>query len=139
MALLLATYWQNLWQQMPRRILATATIVPILALVAAISLSQGIIGKPSQKHLIKAARAARQDQTGDILYWQHRPFSARYYSEGKALLLKNQSSLEAYLNNQQQDYLIATDDEFSTLPEKTRKQFRQLQHYRDWILWQEIR
>ena len=136
MALLLTTRWETFWQQQPLRILATATLVPILMLGAAIAFSMDV-GKPSQKTLINTIKDVQTEYSGHIVYWQKRPFSARYYSEGKALLFQETKSLREALNNKQQNFLITNERAFKGLPEDIQQRFKELKRYRNWVLWQE--
>lgn len=136
-ALILASRWKNFWPKAPKRILATASIVPLLLLATAVVFSINLLGKPSQKTLITVAKAQSAPDTGDIIYWQKRPFSARYYSEGKALLLKSTNELRETLENNKKDFLVTNENSFAELPEDIRQRFIELKRYRNWVLWQE--
>ena len=136
-ALILASRWKNFWPKAPKRILATATIVPMLLLATATVFSLDLTGKPSQKTLISAIKARSPINAGEIIYWHQRPFSGRYYSEGKALLLKDTNILKETLENNLQDFLITNENSFDGLPEEIRQRFIELKRYRNWIAWQE--
>ena len=136
-ALILASRWKDFWLESPKRILATASIVPVLLLATAIVFSIGLVGKPSQKTLISTIKAQPLKNVGEIIYWQNRPFSARYYSEGKALLLKDTNTLRKILQNGRQDFLMTKENSFDELPEDIQKNFTELKCYRDWTAWQE--
>ena len=136
-ALILASRWKDFWPKSPKRILATATIVPLLLLATAIVFSMDLLGKPSQKTLITTAKKQSTPDTGELIYWQQRPFSARYYSEGKALLLKDTNKLRETLAINKKDFLVTNENSFDELPEDIRQRFTELKRYRDWILWLE--
>ena len=124
--LILASRWQSFWPEASKRILATAAIVPILLLATITAFSTGWLGQPSQKTLITSIRSDPAENKGEIIYWQHRPFSARYYSEGKALLLKDINDLRETLNNNKQDYLVISEADTADLPEDVRQRFIEL-------------
>ena len=136
-ALILASRWKNFWPKAPKRILATSAFVPLLLLATSIVFSMDLLGKPSHKPLIIAAKKQSSPDTGEIIYWQQRPFSARYYSEGKALLVKDVNQLRETLANNRRDFLATTENSFDRLPEDIRQRFTELKRYRNWILWQE--
>ena len=136
-ALILASRWKTFWPEAPGRILATATIVPVLLAITATAFSLELFGKPSQKSLISTIKAQPLSDTGKIIYWHQRPFSGRYYSQGKALLLKNINTLRKTLDNKGKDFLITKENSFYELPEDIQQKFFELKRYRDWTAWEE--
>ena len=137
MALLLASRWKNRFDQKPLWILITASITPVLVLLLAIAFAMDLAGKPSQKQLMQAVDRTPLSSPGEIIYWQFRPFSGRYYSKGKALLIKDTEHLQQTINNDKQDRLIARQDEFEQLPDSIQQQFTLQVRYRDWGYWLE--
>ncbi len=135
-ALLLANYWQKHCADNIRWLLLTASISPLLMLVVAIAFSIGA-GKPSQKSLIQGVRQTPIENPGEIIYWQRRPFSGRYYSEGKALLIKDPETLQDTLDNGKQDFLISRMGDFNQIPSNLSNNFVLKSQYRDWGYWLE--
>ena len=137
MAILLANRWQDNWAgKKPGWILTIASITPILMLIAALAFSMDI-GKPSQKRLMQAVKQTQVNLRGHTIYWQQRPFSGRYYSQGKALLIKDMNELIQTLNNSKQDFLIAKTKAFELFPEPLKQRFTLKSQYRDWGYWLE--
>lgn len=137
MALLLANRWQDNWaNKKPAWILATASITPVLMLAVTIAFSMGL-GKRSQKPLIEAIKSTAMQNPGNIIYWQERPFSGRYYTQGKALLIETADELTEALNNDKQDTLVAKTDSFNHLPKPLQQKFIMKFEYRGWGYWLE--
>ena len=135
LALLLADRWGNDWNRLSRRLLSTALIVPVLTCVmVAVMMQDG--GKKSQKHIIAAIKAQEVENPGEIIYLSKRPFSARFYSAGKAILVENPEEIPQLIDNNLTDF-IATKDDRNQLPEDLQKRFIEVSRYRDWTLWLE--
>ena len=134
-ALLLANRWQDSWaDKKPRWILMTASTTPILMLIVAIAFSMDA-GKPSQKQLIQAIDQTSVQERGHIIYWQQRPFSGRYYSHGKALLIKDMGKLKQTLNNGKQNFLVGQENALNGFPDDLKAQFKLQKKYRNWVYW----
>ncbi len=144
MAILLATYWSNSWSNqwstVTKRILIIATLTPVLMLIVTGALIKGL-GKPSQKELIESiphiSSNIQSERSGDIIYWQSRPFSARYYSSGKALLINDLDKLQDTLDDNKRDYLVTKKKLFNQLPPNIRNHFTELREYGRWKLLEE--
>ena len=135
MALILADRWKDNWaNRSPRWILLTSSIVPALMLVVAIAFSMDK-GQPSHKHLLKAVYETQSENPGEIIYWQKRPFSGRYYSQGQSLLIESSEELTQVLNNGKQNFLIAQKWSFDSLPTPIRQRFTLQNEYREWGYW----
>lgn len=136
MAMLLASHWQSnqLAPLSSRFILGTAMVTPILLIGVIFALAAGK-GQPSQKALQLAIKNTNVQTPGHIIYWYNRPFSGRFYSNGKALEIKDLSELVDTLDNGRQNFLITRNDSLSSLPETIKNRFEPKQHYRDWVYW----
>lgn len=85
-----------------------------LALVI-VSLGYGPAGK-SQKELIVSYEKNRLRQEGPLVYLFKRPYSAEFYSRGKALLAQDLTAAEALLQNDTVDYFVIRERDLSRLP-----------------------
>ncbi len=136
MALLLADTWQNKWEGWPKRIIATAAITPVLMIGLTLFLMNGG-GQKSQKQLMQVISRQAVSNPG-ILYLHGTPFSARFYSSGKAKEVSGAESLREKLQQAEKRYFLAAEDnEFDTLPPDIRSRFSEIARYRDWILYLE--
>ena len=136
LALLLADRWGNQWPKMHHRLLATATVTPVLTLIMVIvMMNDG--GKKSQKYLVAAMKEQQVDSPGHLLYLSKRPFSARYYSAGKAILVEQTGEILSLIDNDKTDFLATKKDRDKELPKELQERFTKVASYRDWTLWQE--
>lgn len=136
MALLLAASWQDKWSAWPKRVVAAASIMPLLLIAVTIVLINGG-GKSSQKALLQKVYQNAPDNPA-ILYLGDMPFSARFYSSGQARAVANVDGLRKQLEQDRQTHFLVTKGENEgILPETIRRRFREITRYRDWILYQE--
>jgi len=79
----------------------------------------------SQMRLIAAYHDRRgpNQEKGHLIYLFSRPFSAEFYSEGKALLARNFNEAEKCLNDQTIDYLAVRSKDMARLPEALSRRF----------------
>ena len=103
-------------------------------LIAAIAFANDK-GKPSQKTLIAAIQASSVQNPGDIIYWRERPFSARFYSQGQALLVKTPEALANSTNNKHQNFLVTKIGALKGIPDEIKQQFTFVKRYRNWEYW----
>ena len=127
------------YESMFRRLLALATITPVLmAITIYILINDG--GKASQKAVIQAMHNESVSQPGELLYYQHRPFSSRFYSHGKARKVESASDLSTLIDNGKTDFLVTEhQDTMKQLPTPIQQRFHKVFQYRKWILWRENR
>ena len=87
--------------------LASAALI-ISALVAVVG---GVLSKSSESELLGRDRSF--DQNARIYYWQHRPFSAQFYSKGQAQLIDQEPQLVALLEEGKPFYLVVRHGEYA--------------------------
>ncbi|HIF9310078.1 TPA: hypothetical protein ACX6RK_002302 [Photobacterium damselae] len=63
-------------------------ITPILLFITAIALGLGLTGKTADNHLLETWRQQPEHNQSALVYFDKRPFSAQYYSNGKAIKLE---------------------------------------------------
>ena len=101
-ALLVALYWRHA-NHSPRALFAGLTTAILLAIYLPM-LALGLTSKNAQQALIQAWKAQPESAGGTELYYLgKRPFSAQFYSSGKAKLWRKPSA-----DQQQQDWFIAS-------------------------------
>lgn len=84
MALLLANYQIN--NKLPEKIYSIGFVTPILILIAALLLHFEIIENKAEKSLIAQWKNQPEINQSELIFLNSRPFSAQYYSNGKAKL-----------------------------------------------------
>ncbi|GLR70030.1 ArnT family glycosyltransferase [Agaribacter marinus] len=94
-----------------RHLTAAALTVVLLATLLGIYLT-GNVSKSSELHLL--GRNSTTFESTPLYYWQHRPFSAQYYSNGNAKLLANTHELQQVIDAQG-DFFLAIEDKHLTL------------------------
>ncbi|HIF9209281.1 TPA: ArnT family glycosyltransferase, partial [Photobacterium damselae] len=82
-ALLLSRYQSE--QPLNKQIYAIGLITPILLFITAITLGLGLTGKTADNHLLAIWRQQPEHNQSALVYFDKRPFSAQYYSNGKAI------------------------------------------------------
>ena len=86
LALLIAAYHRH--QPLPGKVYKLGLITPILIIVAAIALKFNLAGKEAEKGLLAEWVMQPEIEQSDLLYLNKRPFSAQFYSNGKAREVK---------------------------------------------------
>ncbi|AMO57959.1 ArnT family glycosyltransferase [Endozoicomonas montiporae] len=137
LALALATLWApHLNTSMHRRIVSGACITPVLmAITIYMLINDG--GKKSQKTMVQAMLNEKASQPGELLYYKKRPFSSRFYSHGKSILVDTADEINTLINNGKTDFLATRKGYFEYLPAYLQERFTAIHYYRDWILWRE--
>ncbi len=134
MVLLLADIWKDKWHLWPKRIIATALVTPCLMVALTIVLMNGG-GQKSHKQLMEVVHQ-QHIENPEILYLYGAPFSARFYSGGKAKSIESIKQLQENLSQTGKRFFLATeDDDFSNLPLGIRNRFTEISRYRDWTLY----
>jgi 4-amino-4-deoxy-L-arabinose transferase-like glycosyltransferase len=91
MAVILAMHFR-----LYKSLLFTAASTGVLMCVALAAFISGNIAKTSEVELL--GREVNRFQQTELYYWQKRPFSARFYSHGRAKLIENQQALLSVYN-----------------------------------------
>ncbi|MRI32108.1 hypothetical protein EOPP23_03750 [Endozoicomonas sp. OPT23] len=133
LALLIAALWPMNNDQPNKGLFWFSAVTPVLMIITVV-LMMNDGGQKSQKYIFDALNNKVPNQSGNIIYFMDRPFSARFYSNGTALLADNQSELTESLT-EHQDILVTKKKFIAHLPEGTLKNFRKEHQYRDWILF----
>jgi 4-amino-4-deoxy-L-arabinose transferase-like glycosyltransferase len=89
----------------PRVALATAAIVPLIAIGAAPYFNQVIAPDKTQAVLLSALPPGASPR---IAYFPHRPFSGSFYTRGRAIQVADLGDLDTRLRNGQFDYVVTT-------------------------------
>ncbi|WP_153912840.1 phospholipid carrier-dependent glycosyltransferase [Shewanella sp. TC10] len=96
LALLIAYAWRN---SPIHRFMMIATCIPVLLVIALVVLNSGVSKDKSDKWLL-----SQRIYDLPVYYWLKQPFSSRYYSEGKALVVNDELQLNQL--NQSQYYVV---------------------------------
>ena len=105
MAVLLA---QKLRTSIGLNLVAILSLVLLITALAVYSL--GLTSKTAESELLGASRSFPQNE--QLYYWQKRPFSARFYSKGQALLLDSEPELQRLLSSPQRFFLAISHTDY---------------------------
>jgi hypothetical protein len=89
----------------PRVALATAAIVPLIAVGSVPYFNQVIAPDKTQAVLLSALPPGASPR---IAYFPHRPFSGSFYTRGRAIQVADLGDLDTRLRNGQFDYVVTT-------------------------------
>jgi len=115
-----------------------ALITPLLSIALITLQGSGYIPTKSQKDLLTAYQQLQTDTNGQLIYLQKRPFSAQFYSNGRALEAKNWQQAMAYLNNENKDFYAVKSNQLSLLGENWPSKLRLVKRVHGYQLLQEI-
>ncbi|MFA5940891.1 MAG: glycosyltransferase family 39 protein [Sinimarinibacterium sp.] len=106
----LALYAAEFWptrnpQRDARRAALTAIALPVLFAIAVPFLDTRIAADKSQRDLLEHLPSG-----ASVIYYPKRPFSAQYYSQGRALVAGDEKRLEALLGEKSDSYLATRAD-----------------------------
>lgn len=94
-----------------KQLAASATLAIVLVAVAAFSF--GFTAKTNEAELL--SNNLVNSQADSLYYWQKRPFSAQFYSNGKAILLNDKARFEDLLKQNQQFYFAIEHNQTQAL------------------------
>lgn len=94
-----------------RHLVVGASIGGLILISLSVMISTGIISKETEQNLI----ADETQLNKPLFYWNKRPFSAQFYSKGKAKLIDNPDTLIDYLSINSEFYLAITHTEYQKL------------------------
>ncbi|MGF1876344.1 glycosyltransferase family 39 protein [Photobacterium frigidiphilum] len=104
-ALLVAGYQGKL--KLPEKIYKIGLITPVLIVIAALLLGYNLTGKEVEKNLLSTWSQQIEAPESQLVYLNKRPFSAQFYSNGKAK--KVTGSLGAVLNELKEPTFLAVE------------------------------
>lgn len=129
--LLTAEAWQARTAPMPRDRLAACGLVMPVAIALVVWLIWPRVGFESQKPMLLAYQQDWAAQAPSLIYYRQRPFSAEFYSHGRAERIDALPALEARLAAPSAHYVVTTVQALRTLPEPLRRQLQRLVTSRD--------
>ncbi len=130
-SLLIATFWCSDESVNSRVISKVATVVSGLFVVCVFVLFLGLIPFNKSQHLLVTAYKETATDGARLTYLFSRPYSAQFYSGGKALLLEKVVGDEPIFQNQQIDYVAVRPAFVSGLPESISLRLEKLGEYQD--------
>ncbi len=114
-------------------------MTPLLLLIAISLQSHGYIKTKSQKDLMKVYSKIEKSADSHLLYLVKRPFSAQFYSQGKALEINDWDKLNTYFNDNKADYVVIKKSKLKTVPDDVIKQLYAIDTIHDYTLYGEKR
>ncbi|WP_299568679.1 phospholipid carrier-dependent glycosyltransferase [uncultured Shewanella sp.] len=103
LALLIAYAWRN---ASINRFMIIAISIPVLLVIALVVLNSGVSKDKSDKWLL-----SQRVYDLPVYYWLKQPFSSRYYSEGKAVIVNDEQQLDQL--NQQPYYIVVSKNQLT--------------------------
>ena len=116
-SLLVATIWHSESGANNPLIAKTATVVSALFVVCVFVLLFSLIPFKKSQHLLVKAYIEIAGEDTQLAYLYSRPYSAQFYSGGKALLLDEVVGDEPIFHDQLVDYFAISPRSFSRLPQ----------------------
>lgn len=123
-ALLVADAWQARAERDPRERIAGLGLVAPVALALITWLLWPRVGFESQKELLAACRDDVQQQRATLTYYRQRPYSAEFYSGGRAERIDDPAALVNRLRAPSLHYVVVTPEQLPYVPDPVRKQLR---------------
>lgn len=124
MALLLAELWQN--NRSPKKsiagLAAIGLAVPVLCLIAVIFYLPSHGAWKSEKYLIDQYHRLNSSGDSRLIYVGKRPFSAEFYSSGKALNISDSEEMIQSLEKGNEDFFVLRTRTAETLPKAVHMQ-----------------
>ena len=105
MALLITVYHYQ--QPLSERVFKLGLITPVLIVIVALLLKFNITGKEAEKHLMAQWASQAETSESELLYVNHRPFSAQFYSNGQAKAANE--PITELIKNTESDVFIVID------------------------------
>ncbi|HED34432.1 MAG TPA: glycosyltransferase family 39 protein [Gammaproteobacteria bacterium] len=110
-----------------------------LLLIISISLQKGnFIGTKSQKDLVKNYHQLTTHADSRLIYLLKRPFSAQFYSQGRALEAKDWEQASSYFNDNNQDYFVIKNSQLKTIPDHIRSELQKIGEHHKYSLLREL-
>jgi len=113
-------------------------VAPLLLLLAIALHSQGKIIAKSQKDLVAVYQQLNTNSQSRLIYLTKRPFSAQYYSQGRAFEVQSWELALPYLQDEIQDYFAIEKNQLQTLPNDVLFKLRVIGDYYGYSLLQEV-
>lgn len=96
----------------------------LLVTTALIAVISGALSKSSESELLGRDRSF--DQNARLYYWQHRPFSAQFYSKGQAQLIETDADMANLMAEQQPFYLVMKKNEYAKFKESLSRSCKEI-------------
>ena len=93
--------------------------------------------KNSQKYLVWQYLKIRPQEASRLIYLYNRPYSAEFYTSGKALEVKSPAHAEAFFANDVQDFYVVKNKWMNRLPDAFRKRLVLVDRFDDFTLLRE--
>ncbi len=108
LALLVAGYHTQ--QQLSERVFKLGLITPVLIVIVAVLLRFNLTGKEAEKSLMAQWASQAETSQSELYYLNHRPFSAQFYSNGRAKAVSE--PIADIMKLTKSDMFIAIDKKF---------------------------
>lgn len=116
-------------------------LIPISLLLIILLESTGYIEYKSQDKLLEKVNQLNKDSQlahqGQLIYMQNRPFSARYYSQGKALEVKTWQQATAYIEDKSQDYYAVRNNRLLDIPKNIISKLQLIDEFYSYTLFKD--
>jgi len=120
-----------------RMIAALCFFVPALYIFIITSYFMDKFQFKSQRDLMEAYYQLRPDSKSRVFYFPGRPFSAEFYSQGKALELADWGQGMHELENERVDFYVVHVDHKNKIPDSVDKKIKAIKTYKKYTLFME--
>ena len=144
LAIITADCWLHLNQKNTfnkgfKTLIGFGLVIPLVFITAISLQKQGTIKAKSQKTLIEAFHHLNKTQENRLIYVFKRPFSARFYSQGKALEVQKIEQLTPYFQDNIIDYFAIQQSQLKNVPEKILLKLNLVSDHHSYSLFKEIK
>jgi 4-amino-4-deoxy-L-arabinose transferase-like glycosyltransferase len=109
--------------------IAIAIITPTVFCLGLLFLPSAIVEKKTQKGIVSHYLDLRPALTSKLIYIGSRPYSAEFYSQGKAQLATTPENIRSYLIDNQQDIFVIRKNSLGNLPEDVKANLSRIGEY----------
>jgi hypothetical protein len=90
--------------------------VPMIALSLIIFIIPNVAPFKSQKDVVARYKALRSDSSSPLIYLFDKPYSAEFYSQGKAEQIADVNKAALYLSGAKESFVVARDEDLKRMP-----------------------
>ncbi|AIE75919.1 MULTISPECIES: glycosyltransferase family 39 protein [unclassified Synechocystis] len=135
---LLLIFWQD--QPINKYIVALGLFIPMLFLVA-LPMVVKVAGQNSQKYIVsqyqQSCAELGQESSCQLFYVFNRPYSAEFYSSGKAKQVE-MHEIPLLLANNNHNYFVIRTDDIKSFPPEIASKLNQVEQYSAYTLFSQI-
>jgi len=96
-------------------------LIPVIIVILITLQNKNYISEKSQKDLLIAYKKEKLAIDSQLIYLIKRPFSAQFYSQGKAIEVESWGKIKPYLEDKKIDYFVVKERDIKNMPDDVKK------------------